>query len=77
MNAKSMFNGHPGLAANPNGGFDEFRQQLLVAMARRLAGPDGVFTIPVTDVDDNGQYIVTMEGDPVTRSFKFSVSKKQ
>lgn len=77
MSSKSLFNGHPGLASNPNRGFDEFRQQLLLTMARKLANKNGEFEIPVTDVDDNGQYMMAMEPDQVRRVFKFKITKKQ
>jgi hypothetical protein len=72
-----VFNSHPGLASNPNGGFDEFRQQLLLAMARRLAGKDGRFGIPASEIDDNGQYTMVVDINPVSRVFEFRVSKKQ
>lgn len=76
MNIKSMFNNHPGLASNPNRGFDEFRQQLMLTMARKLAGAGGSFEIPVSEVDEDGQYMMTMEVDQIRRVFKFKVTKK-
>lgn len=77
QNVKGMFNDHPGLRQNPNAGFDEFRHQLFLTMARKLADKDGRFSIPVEDVDANGQYTMTMEADNVNRVFKFHVRKKQ
>ena len=46
-------------------------------MARKLADKDGRFSIPIEDVDANGQYTMTMEADSINRVFKFHVRKKQ
>lgn len=73
----SLFNGHPGLASNPNGGFDEFRQQVMLTMARKLAGGVGEFRIPACEIDDNSQYGLSMEVDSMSREFIFRVWKKQ
>lgn len=77
QDTKNIFNSHLGLRQNPNAGFDEFRQQLFLTLARKLADADGKFSIPVEDVDTNGQFTMTMEADPERREFKFHVRKKQ
>lgn len=53
---------------------DDFKDQLLVTLLRRLADKDGNVQVPVADVDANGSYYVGMAvRDGV---FHFEVRKK-
>ncbi len=74
---KDIFNSHAGLASNPNGGFDEFRQQLLLVLARKLAGGAGSFSVAASEVDENGQFGLDVEVDQAGRNFVFRVWRKQ
>lgn len=56
---------------------DDFKDQLLVTLLRRLADEKGHVQVPVQDVDDNGGFVVAFAVDPVTRVFNFEVRKKQ
>ena len=53
---------------------DDFKDQLLVVLLKRLAR-DGVVVIPVAEVDDTGQDLVSFQ--VVSREFRFTIGKKQ
>lgn len=56
---------------------DNMKDQLLIVLINRLGGDAN---IPVTEIDDTGQYLCSMkiDNDPATRgqSLHFVVSKK-
>lgn len=54
---------------------DDFKDQLLVTLLRRLADKDGHVEVPVADVDANGAYLVAFSVRD--RVFHFEVRKKQ
>jgi hypothetical protein len=54
---------------------DDFKDQLLITLLRRLA-VDGRVTVPVAEVDANGSYVVSFNVDPVERAFNFVVERK-
>lgn len=49
------------------------KNQLLIVLVERLGGD---IEIPVKEVDDTGDKVMTIEVDQTTKKFKFSVSKK-
>lgn len=52
---------------------DNMKDQLIIALVNRLGG--GI-TVPVSEIDDTGQFILKMAVEPQGRAFKFKVSKK-
>lgn len=52
---------------------DDFKDQLMIVLLKRLA-KDGVVSIPVAEVDDTGNDIVSF--NIVDRVFNFHLSKK-
>lgn len=53
---------------------EDFRDQLLIVLLKRLADPLGHVTIPVAEVDDTAHDLVAFH--VVNRSFVFEVRKK-
>lgn len=53
---------------------DDFKDQLLIALVKRLGGD---VTIPVADVDDTGKSVMLMSIDPDKREFHFHLQAKQ
>ena len=57
----------------PAEALDAMMEQLLLVLIQRLGGK---VTIPVSEIDNTGDLIMTMEMDAVSRDFTFQVSKK-
>lgn len=54
---------------------EDFKDQLMIALLRRLVDKDGRFSVSVAEVDATGQHLVSFSvNDGV---FNFVVSKKQ
>lgn len=55
---------------------DDFKEQLLIVMCKRLRrlGDDLVF--PVTEVDDTGSDTLAFSVDPEQRVFRFELQRK-
>jgi hypothetical protein len=51
---------------------DDFKDQLLIAFLRRLGGK---VSIPVTEVDETGRYVLAFRIED--RTFHFTLSEKQ
>jgi len=58
---------------------EDLKDQLVIAMLRRLADQAGVFEIPVAEVDDTGRVLVmfSVVPTPAGQVFHFEVRKKQ
>lgn len=57
---------------------DDFKDQLLIALIRRLAGPNlEQVIVPVADVDATGGFMVLFAVDEQKREFQFEVRPKQ
>jgi len=58
---------------------ENFRDQLLVALLKRLAGKEGVIQIPVAEIDATGDSIVhfAVRPGPAGQVFHFEVRRKQ
>lgn len=52
---------------------ENLRDQLLLVLLRRLGGKA---RIPVSEIDQTGQYIMEMQLDPEGRSLTFTLRKK-
>jgi hypothetical protein len=57
------------------GALGALRDQLIIVLAKRLA-KDGVLRIPVKEIDDTGQDMMTFEVDQKTNEFVFRLRKK-
>lgn len=59
---------------------DDFKDQLLIVLIKRLADKDGRFVIPVAEVDRTGNDILSFsirgELTPATAAFHFQLGKK-
>lgn len=53
---------------------DDFKDQLLVCLLKRLADKHGHVSVPVSDVDATGDSVVSFSTDG--RAFNFEVKKK-
>lgn len=49
------------------------KDQLLIVLIKRLGG---AIEVPVNEIDDTAQSVLSMSLTPETRTFKFSVGKK-
>ena len=58
---------------------DDFKDQLLIVLIKRLADKDGKLVIPVAEVDDTGQDMLSFSvqgvGGP-NAAFNFQIHKK-
>lgn len=64
-----------GLAPEHAAVLDDFKDQLLIVLLKRLAKDGAPVVIPVAEVDDTGQDVVRFS--VVDREFRFVVGKKQ
>lgn len=55
---------------------DDFKDQLLLVLMKRLVGRDGVLEIPVAEVDDTGGDLLAFSVDPDTKVFHFELRRK-
>lgn len=55
---------------------DDFKDQLLIVLIKRLANAKGELPIPVAEVDDTGQDMLAFRIDFETRTFHFQIEKK-
>lgn len=55
---------------------ENMRDQLIIALLKKLMDKDGNVAIPVEDVDNTGDSLVMFWVDQVTRTFHFEVRKK-
>lgn len=55
---------------------DLFKDQLMIAMIKRLADAEGKFVMPVSEIDETGANVVAIVGDPQARTFTFRIMKK-
>ncbi len=55
---------------------DDFKDQLLVVFLKRLKALGHTLDFPCAEIDDTGRDIVSFSVDPVTRTFRFVLSKK-
>jgi hypothetical protein len=53
---------------------DDFKDQLMIVLLKRLAGPGGCVSIPVAEVDATGSYIVSFSVN--AGIFNFVLSRK-
>ena len=53
---------------------DDFKDQLLIVLIKRLADKDGCLSVPVAEVDNTGQDLLAFGLDE--RTFKFQLRKK-
>lgn len=53
---------------------ENFRDQLLIALVQKLGSK---VTIPVSDIDATGGYLLLMAVNPETREFQLEARKKQ
>ncbi len=61
------------LAPEHAAAIDNMKDQLLIALIKRLGG---TVEMPVSEVDDTGQDLLSFSLNPTTRKFTFVVSKK-
>lgn len=54
---------------------DDFKDQLLIVLLRRLGALDKTVSIPVSEVDDTGGLLCSM--NIVDRTFNFTLGRKQ
>lgn len=54
---------------------DDFMDQLVIALLKRLADGDGNFEIPIAEIDATGSHIVSFSIN--NGNFHFEVRKKQ
>lgn len=52
------------------------KDQILIALLKRLADEKGNVVLPVDELDNTGQNIVEMEHDIHNRAFNFKIRKK-
>lgn len=52
---------------------DNMKDQLLIVLVKRLGGS---IEVPVAEIDDTSQDMLSLQLDPVTRVFTFTTSKK-
>ena len=60
------------LAISPE--MEAMKNQLIIALINRLGGD---VSIPVSEIDATGQFMLMLEPDHVKREFRFVVEKKQ
>ena len=53
---------------------DDFRDQLLIVLIKRLGGK---ITIPISEADNTGGNLLAMSVDIKNKTFNFEVKKKQ
>ena len=53
---------------------DDFKDQLLIVLMKRLGG---TITIPLAEVDDSSQDLLAFRIDPDTKAFTFTLERKQ
>ncbi|MBO0715966.1 MAG: hypothetical protein J2P55_01345 [Rhizobiales bacterium] len=53
---------------------DDFKDQLLIVLMKRLADKDGVVKIPIKEADDTGRDVLSFK--VVDRVFHFQLGKK-
>lgn len=56
---------------------DDFKDQFIITLVRRLAGFNKELRISAREVDDNAGVMLTMETRPETGEFVFIVTRKQ
>lgn len=56
---------------------DDMKEQLIIALLKRLMDKDGNVFMPVAEVDDTGGDIMMFAVDLKARVFQFHVRKKQ
>jgi len=66
----------PIIGVEEGDGFEEFRKQLLVTLIKRSA-VNNKLSIPVSEIDNTGQDILSMKASDDHRSIIFTLSKKQ
>lgn len=53
---------------------DDLKDQLLIVFLKRLGGD---VTLPVSEIDDTGMNVLSMEFCPERRTFRFVIGSKQ
>lgn len=59
------------------GVIDDFKDQLLIVMIRRLADQDGKLDIKLDEIDGTGKYLINFSVDMETQTFHFQWTHKQ
>jgi len=55
---------------------DDFKDQLVIVLMKRLADKDGKVIIPLAEMDDTSQDMLGFKINPDTKAFHFILSKK-
>lgn len=55
---------------------DDFKDQLMIAMAKRLADSNGELVIPVKEIDGTGDTVLEFRIDQKLQKFIFQVRRK-
>jgi len=56
---------------------DDLKDQLILALFKRLGALEGPVTIPAAEIDETGNYTMAFRVDPETRAFDFILQRKQ